>query len=110
MISFPNQKYITISKQIADIDNIFTTITIDELQHAMRELKKGSALKMWLYFVKNKDGYSFYLSCAEAKRWGISEDSYRDGIKELIQKGYLVECGHNKYLFYSTPKNPISLE
>ena len=66
---------------------------------------KGSALKMWLYFNKNQDGYQFELSQKACQLWGVKKDSYYDGIKELESKGYLspIYEGSNIYRFYEMP-------
>ena len=75
---------------------------------------KGSSLKMWLYFDKNQEKYAFELSRAACLEWGIKKDSYYDGIKELMEKGYLVQAreGNNLYTFYESPQsgNPNSEE
>jgi hypothetical protein len=75
------------------------------LSAAVHDLK-GSALKMWLYFNKNQDGYKFELSQKTCLDWGIKKDSYYDGLRELESKGYLLPIyeGSNIYCFYEKPK------
>ena len=69
---------------------------------------------MWLYLNKNQERYTFELSRAACLEWGIKKDSYYDGIKELIDKGYLVQArdGSNYYTFFESPPaaNPNSEE
>ena len=67
---------------------------------------KGSALKLWLYFNKNQDGYDVELSQKACLNWGIKKDSYYAGIEELVNKGYLIpiHSGSNVYKFYEKPK------
>lgn len=58
---------------------------------AMRTLRP-SAFKLWCYFGINQNKYEFGLSSAAVKEeCGISVDSCQDGIKELIEKGYLIK-------------------
>ena len=68
---------------------------------------KGSSLKIWLYLNKNQERYTFDLSRAACLEWGIKKDSYYDGIKELMEKGYLVQSreGSNYYTFYESPQS-----
>ena len=88
-------------------------MNLEALQLAMKTLK-GSSLKMWLYLNKNQEKYTFELSRAACLEWGIKKDSYYDGIKELMEKGYLVQAreGSNYYTFYESPQsaNPNSEE
>jgi hypothetical protein len=81
-------------------------MNLDALQNAMKDLK-GSSLKMWLYLNKNQERYTFDLSRAACLEWGIKKDSYYDGIKELMEKGYLVPAreGSNYYTFYESPQS-----
>ena len=86
---------------------------LDALRQAMNCLK-GSGLKMWLYLNKNQDNYRFGLSRTDCEGWGIRKDSYYDGFKELMEKGYLIQAreGSNLYTFYESPQsaNPNSEE
>lgn len=67
---------------------------------------------MWLYLNKNQENYTFDLSRAACLEWGIKKDSYYDGVRELVEKGYLVQAreGSNYYTFYESPRtgNPNS--
>ena len=67
---------------------------------------------MWLYLNKNQEKYTLELSRADCLEWGIKKDSYYDGIKELMEKGYLVQAheGSNYFTFYESPQsaNPNS--
>lgn len=74
---------------------------LEALQQAMSTLK-GSGLKMWLYLNKNQDNYRFELSRQACEEWGIKKDSYYDGVRNLIDNGYLrpAQAGSNIYFFY----------
>ena len=101
-MSVPNQKIVQIAPRTKrDADHLFATMNIDALQAAVQDLK-GSALKLWLYFNKNQDGYQFELSQKACRDWGIKKDSYYAGVEELVSKGYLVPIyvGSNIYKFY----------
>lgn len=77
---------------------------LDALQHAMIDLK-GETFKLWMYIGKNQNGYTFGLSKVDAIKWGVgSKSSYDRAVKELIEKGYLVETSKNHYDFYEVPK------
>ena len=104
-MSVANQKIVQIAPRTKrDSEHLFAMMNIDALQAAVQDLK-GSALKMWLYFNKNQDGYKFELSQKACQAWGIKKDSYYDGIRELELKGYLIPiyAGSNIYKFYEMP-------
>jgi hypothetical protein len=66
---------------------------------------KGEAFKLWCYINKNQNNYTFALSKVDAIKWGIgSKSSYDRAVKELIEKGYLVETTPNHFEFYELPK------
>ena len=101
-MSVPNQKIIQIARRTKrDKDNLFATTNLEALQQAMN-LLKGSGLKMWLYLNKNQENYRFELSRQACADWGIKKDSYYDGIRNLIDNGYLrpTHTGSNVYYFY----------
>lgn len=104
MESNPNQKIITTAKEKSDADNLYSIFNLNALQYAMIDLK-GESFKLWCYINKNQDGYKFSLSAVDAVKWGIgSRSSYNRAVKELQEKGYLVETAHNKFTFYELPK------
>jgi hypothetical protein len=78
---------------------------LDALQRAMNTLK-GETLKLWLYFVKNQDGYQFELSQKALAEWGLKKDAYYKAVNKLIEVGYLtpVREGSNIYIFSEIPK------
>lgn len=68
------------------IDNIFKK----DILEAMSNLK-GATFKLYMYILSNQDGYIFGLSQKDvAVRAGIPEATYRTAVKELIDKGYLI--------------------
>ena len=71
MYTTANQKLLTVSKEEK---GKHTIINLKALQEASRVLQ-GEAFKLWLYIVKNQDGYKFALSSADALSWGIGSKS-----------------------------------
>ena len=104
-MSVANQKIVQIAPRAKrDSEHLFAMMNIEALQAAVQDLK-GSALKMWLYFNKNQDCYRFELSQKACHDWGIKKDSYYEGVRELVSKGYLIAIyeGSNIYNFYEKP-------
>lgn len=105
-MSVPNQRNVTIGRRTPrNAQNLYATINIDALQLATK-LLNSAGLKMWLYFNKNQEHYSFELSLQACLNWGIKKDSYYNGLKELISKGYLVQdrWQKNRLIFYEEPQ------
>lgn len=95
----PNQKTITIQKEDCNKQNYYAAINLNALELAAIDLKSG-AFKLWIYFAKNQNNYTFGLSNkAVAEQFGIKKDQYDSAVKELIEKGYLIETAKNKYVF-----------
>jgi hypothetical protein len=69
---------------------------------------KGETFKLWCYINKNQNNHTFALSKVDAIKWGIgSKSSYDRAVRELIEKGYLVETSSNHYNFYEKPKDEV---
>lgn len=95
----PNQKTITVCKELCDKQHYYTTINLNALECAATDLKSG-AFKLWIYLAKNQNNYTFGLSNkAVAECFGIKKDQYDNAVKELIEKGYLIETAKNQYKF-----------
>lgn len=105
MNTVPNQKTIKTTKEKCDKNNLYAAYNLNALNFAMKDLK-GEAFKLWLYIGKNQNGYTFALSPIDAiNEWGIgSKSSYTRAVRELIDKGYLVETSPNHFTFYELPK------
>lgn len=105
-MSVPNQKIITVNKAPTDRNNKYMCVNIDALQKAMNDLTPAQ-LKVWCYFAKNQNDYEFELSSVAVCAFcNISDKTYRDAIKTLVEKRYLVQRISNKkvYDFYEVPK------
>ena len=94
MVSYPNQKKYIIEKKIEEGD-VFFMLKWDEYCQAAKELTP-SALNLYMYLAKNKDGYSFYFSSKDFKQtFGVADRTYRNAKTELVRKGYLREEKNN---------------
>ena len=81
----------------------YLTIYGRNLIAAARDLN-GNAFKLYCYIASNRNGYSFDFSPQDfINQYGISINSARSSVQELITKGYLVETKHNFYQFYEVP-------
>lgn len=110
-MSVANQKIVRISgRKPRDRNNLFATMNLEALQHAMQELK-GSSFKLWAYFNKNQDKYQLELSQKACAEWGIKKDSYYSAVKDLIEKGYLVPITpySNIFDFHEMPLSEIPI-
>lgn len=97
--TYPNQKKIKVKKEKCDKQNKYTMINLNALENAGIDLKAG-AFKLWIYLAKNQDNFTFGLSNkATEETFGIKKDQYDKAIKELIEKGYLIEISKNNYEF-----------
>lgn len=100
--TFPNQRVITVHREAVKSD--FLGIKNENWQSASRDLG-AHALRLYLYLAANADNYEFALSPADIRqRIGMPTSTYRDQFSILVDKGYLVQSGSNKYDFYEVPQ------
>jgi len=92
-----------------DLGKQFATMSYESLREAMCCLS-GAEFKLWMYFQKNKEGYKFECTVADAATWGITRTSYHRAFQKLIELGYLVEKSKNYYLFYERPQKRAIVE
>lgn len=101
MISYPNQKLYIVNKKIEEGD-VFIMLKWEEYCAAARELSP-SALNLYMYLAKNKDGYEFFFSSKDyCQTFNVVDKTYRNARNELINKGYLKEEEKNKVQFSSS--------
>lgn len=104
ILSAPNQRVVSIKKALSDEDHLYSIMNIEALKTAARSLS-DRAFKLYHYFNMNQDEYSFALSPADVKnKFGMSDKRYREGVDELIDKGYLVNRDGNFFTFYEHPQ------
>lgn len=110
--TYPNQKIITVFKEVCDDQHIYTKTNIQVTLAASRVLKSG-AFRLWIYFSLNRDKFSFALSSSKVEKdLGISKKQYDNGMKELIDKGFIVLNDENKnwYFFTERQNKKIDIE
>ena len=109
--TFPNQRMIQVHRE--PIESDFLGIKNENWQAASRDLG-AHALRLYLYLAANANNYSFALSPADIRqRIGMPNSTYRDQFLILVDKGYLVQSGSNRYDFYEVPQTrraPIQSE
>ena len=110
--SNPNQRYIKVNKELCDdkdINNYYAKINLVALKEAMHSLTP-KAFELWLYFSKNQDKHSFYLSKVDFFNWSnVASTSYYNAFKELVKGNYLIPIDTEsqepkKYNFYEIPR------
>ena len=107
----PNQKMVRVNKEMCDKDHPYVMININAMSMAAKDLTP-TQFQVWIYFAKNQKGYTFELSRAAVMDFcGIkSEKTYKDAIKTLVAKRYLVKEYGYKYDFYEIPKEEDDVE
>ena len=106
-MSLPNQKVVQINKAPCDEMNVYAKMNVEAIDKAAKDLSKGSAFKLWVYFAKNTNGFEFELSAVAVQTFcGVTEKTYREAVKELVAKRYLVPRGEksNHFDFYEIPQ------
>ena len=99
----PNQKVVRVEKYPVESNENYAKISIEAMMAAAKDLD-GNVFKLWCYFAKNKDIFTFALSNAAAKeQFGMTKDVYDRAIGILIQKRYLEQYDRQFYIFYEYP-------
>ena len=68
------------------------------------------AFELWLYFSKNQNGHSFYLSKVDFLNWSnIASTSYYNAFNELVKGNYLIPVDKEnqepkRYNFFEIPR------
>lgn len=107
IVTVPNQKVVQVKHEICYSEHIYTMCNVEANSIAMKELS-ANTYKLYMYFDLNQDGYLFALSYkAVHEATGMSDKTYQKAIKELIEKGYLVQSKEQKnlYIFYDGKEN-----
>ena len=97
MTIYPNQKFVTVFKEKCEED--FLQVNNISWQNACMKLTY-SAFKIYLYMVRNQDGYSFALSYEHLNSIiPMSRKTYDKAIKELKEQGYLYNMSGQAWRF-----------
>lgn len=104
---FGKQKGVRICKYPLD-GTRFTTLNYKAQKEAMAALSP-STYKVWTYLCGHKDQYELGLSSKIVNEFcNISRSTYDKAVKELIEKGYLMEVelyeGLTGYIFWEGGK------
>lgn len=117
----PNQKAYKVVKKRepqTDKDVRISDLFKEDIFLAAQDLK-DTTFKLYMYLISNQDSYVAGLSRQDAiNKTGISESSYKRGIKELEEKGYFIYTNQRAsgkdgdlplYNFYARPWGQIDL-
>lgn len=102
----PNQKSIVTHKTTSDEEHIYSKYNVDATLSAAKELS-DRAFKLYARMNLHQDGHIYALSpVAIHADIGMSDKRYREAVKELTDKGYLVQQEKHKslYVFYEFPQ------
>ena len=104
MYTVPNQRIVKIHR--IKPEGNFLGIKNEHWQAAARDLG-AHGLMLYLYLSANADNFSLALSPSDiGKTIGMPTSTYRDHLRNLINKGYLVQKddGSNIYDFFEVPQ------
>lgn len=109
MVSYPNQKSVVVHRNMPNKTKTtgrnYMIVYTDIIENASKNLKKPSSFKLFMYLVSNQDNYYSNLSTQDfSNTYGISLDSAKDAVNDLIEKGYLVLREKHLYDFYEYPQ------
>lgn len=101
VLTAPNQRIMNVQKDTEYTkENKFVMINMEQFNNALLILRPN-AFKLYCYFVRNKDNYTFALSSADVCRsLGITAKTYLTAFNELEGLGYIVRQNGNKYTFF----------
>lgn len=110
--TYPNQKIVMTKKTLSDDTHVYGICNVDATLSAAQELTDRT-FKLYLRMSLHQDGFRYALSPAEiSNSIGMSAKKYRESVKELISKKYLVpsEEQKNLYVFYEDPRSSADIE
>ena len=100
--TYPNQKIVTIHKE--PLNGNYLGINKEVFFEACKNLTPYE-LKLYLYLACNMNNYKLRLSqVAVNEAINMPRSTYHDQVKNLVNKGYLVEQSGNTYIFYEMPR------
>ena len=109
LITYANQRRITIHREVPkgtkESKRSYVIAYNDNINDAMKNLNKATSFKVYMYMLGNVDEYRFALSTQDiADVCGMSKDTAKSAVNDLIEKGYLVLRDKHSYDFYERPK------
>lgn len=108
LITYANQRRITIHREVPkgtkESKRSYVIAYNDNINDAMKNLSKATSFKVYMYMLGNVDEYRFALSTQDiADVCGMSKDTAKSAVNDLIEKGYLVLRDKHSYDFYERP-------
>ena len=112
MLTSPNQRIITIKKTVVGDKEHPYTLCVKEILVEAAKVLKGNDFKLFMYFYSNKEDWTLGFSPQDvADKWGMSADTARSCFNNLIDKGFIVPSGKNKFKFYDkSQKSNITIK
>lgn len=109
LITYANQRRITIHREVPkgtkESKRSYVIAYNDNINDAMKNLSKATSFKVYMYMLGNVDNYHFALSTQDiADVCGMSKDTAKSAVNDLIEKGYLVLREKHSYDFYERPR------
>lgn len=109
LITYANQRRITIHREVPkgtkESKRSYVIAYNDNINNAMKNLSKATSFKVYMYMLGNVDNYHFALSTQDiADVCGMSKDTAKSAVNDLIEKGYLVLREKHSYDFYERPR------
>lgn len=109
LITYANQRRITIHREVPkgtkESKRSYVIAYNDNINNAMKNLSKATSFKVYMYMLGNIDNYHFALSTQDiADVCGMSKDTAKSAVNDLIEKGYLVLREKHSYDFYERPR------
>lgn len=101
----PNQKTVVTQKAVSDKEHKYGVFNLDATLSAAKVLT-DRAFKLYVRMNLHQNGHTYALSPVEIQKTiGMTDKRYRDAVKELISKGFLVqdEKHSSLYRFYESP-------
>ena len=108
----PNQRIIKVLKEgkaVCDTDHLYIKVQKEAMIEAMKALTP-TTFQVWLYLASQKADYTFAFSpAAVTVETGIKKSSLQEGIRVLINEGYLIQRKDNSniYDFYEIPREKV---
>lgn len=102
----PNQKSVITKKTVSDAGSPYGICNVSAVLTAASTLS-DRAFKLYMRMNLHQDGFTYALSPVEiSKSTGMSDKRYRDAVKELVEKGYLVQSEkyNSLFTFYEYPQ------
>lgn len=87
----PNQRVITVHKELTDRQHLYTANNLNAIDEAAHFMRSKAGFKLYFYIAKNQNNHQFALSSSDFCNWAsVSLQAYNTAFDELVKNGYLV--------------------